>query len=197
VTHRSLGIVTIAAVAIIAIGAVLFYFFGPSHRSVENASQSPIVGKAQVGQPAPTFEVSTTAGLFNLAAADKPVFLEVFATWCPHCQREAAVVDRLYRKYGSRIQFVAVSGSDTGMDGTSAASTMDVLQWARRFNVQYPVAYDPLLNVASLYLQGGFPTFAVIGKDKKVAYLTSGEASYKDLAAAIESALRYSLGGKA
>ena len=43
------------------------------------------------------------------------------------------------------------------MDGTSAASTLDVLQWARRFNVQYPVAYDPLLNVANLYLQGGFP----------------------------------------
>ncbi len=196
-TRRSLAIVTIVVVAIIAVGSLLFYFFGPAHRSVQTASQSPIVGKAQVGQPAPTFEVSTTAGLFDLAAVDKPVFLEVFATWCPHCQREAPVVDRLYRKYRSRVEFVAVSGSDTGMDGTSAASTLDVLQWARRFNVQYPIAYDPLLNVANLYLQGGFPTFAVIGKDKKITYLNSGEVSYQDLVSAIEKALRYSFGGKA
>jgi hypothetical protein len=76
------------------------------------------------------------------------------------------------------------------MDGTSASSQLDVLDWTRRFNVQYPVAYDPLLNVANLYLQGGFPTFALIGKDKKVAYLNSGEISYRDLDAAIRKLLR-------
>ena len=49
------------------------------------------------------------------------------------------------------------------MDGTSASSELDVLNWIRQFNVKYPVAYDPILNVANLYLQGGFPTFAIIG----------------------------------
>ena len=101
-----------------------------------------------------------------------------------------AVVDRLYRKYRSRVEFVAVSGSETGMDGTSASSQLDVLDWARRFNVQYPVAYDPLLNVANLYLQGGFPTFAVIGKDKKVAYLSTGEVSFNELDSAVAKVLR-------
>ncbi|MBV8530825.1 MAG: TlpA family protein disulfide reductase, partial [Candidatus Eremiobacteraeota bacterium] len=159
-TRRSLVLATVAMVAIIAAAALLFYFYGPGHRRVQNASQSPIVGKAQVGQPAPAFVVATTAGLFDLGKVEKPVFLEVFATWCPHCQREAAVVDRLYRKYRDKVEFVAVSGSLTAMDGTSTSSPLDVLNWKRRFNVQYPVAYDPLLNVANLYLQGGFPTFA-------------------------------------
>jgi cytochrome c biogenesis protein CcmG/thiol:disulfide interchange protein DsbE len=189
-SRRALALVTVVVVAIIAIAAVLFYNFGPGHRSVQTASQSPIVGKAQVGQPAPTFEVSTTGGLFDLATVDKPVFLEVFATWCPHCQRETVVVDKLYNRYRSRVAFVAVSGSETAMDGTSASSQLDVLDWTRRFNVQYPVAYDPLLNVANLYLQGGFPTFALIGKDKKVAYLNSGEISYRDLDSAIRRFLR-------
>jgi thiol-disulfide isomerase/thioredoxin len=188
--RRRLVFVTILAVVVIAVAAVLYYFVGPGHRSVQTASQSPIVGKAQVGQPAPPFQVSTTAGLFDLSMVTQPVFLEVFATWCPHCQREAAVVDRVYRKYRSRVAFVAVSGSDTAIDGTSASSQLDVLNWARRFNVQYPVAYDPLLNVANLYLQGGFPTFAVIGKDKKVAYLDSGEVSYRDLDSAVKKVLR-------
>jgi cytochrome c biogenesis protein CcmG, thiol:disulfide interchange protein DsbE len=188
--RRSLAFGTIAILAIIVVGAIAYYHFGAERRRVQTASQSPIVGKAQVGQAAPAFEVATTAGLFDLGKATKPVFLEVFATWCPHCQRETAVVDKVYRKYRNAVDFVAVSGSDTAMDGTSASSQRDVLDWMRRFNVEYPVGYDPLLNVANLYLQGGFPTFAVIARDKRVTYLESGEISYRDLDAALAKAVR-------
>ena len=146
--QRQLGIGSIVLVAAIAVAAVAWYAFGPSHR-VKNASQAPAVGKAQVGQPAPEFSVATTAGLFDLKGTDKPVFLEVFATWCPHCQRETAVIDRLYNHFKSRVDFVGVSGSDTAIDGTTAASQLDVLKWAQRFNVQYPVAYDASLGVAA------------------------------------------------
>ena len=189
-TRSNLALTTIGALVLILIGAVAYYYLGPNRRGVENASQSPIVGKAQVGQPAPNFEVATTGGLFDVSKATEPVFLEVFATWCPHCQRETVVIDRLFRAYGHRVAFVAVSGSQTAMDGTSASSQLDVLDWARRFHVEYPVAYDPLLNVANLYLQGGFPTIVIIGRDKRVAYLNSGELSYQELAAAIDKALR-------
>lgn len=194
--QRSLAAATIGIVVLIAVAAVAWYFLHPSRR-LQTASQSPIVGKAQVGQTAPQFEASTTAGLFDLAKAGKPVLLEVFATWCPHCQRETAVVDKLYAAYGSRVAFVAVSGSDTAMDGTSESSPLDVLNFAQRFNVRYPIAYDPAIrdpndpkSVANLYLQGGFPTFAVIDKDKKVAYLNSGELSYNDLATELNKVLR-------
>ncbi len=189
-TQRQLVLISAAVVALIALGAILFYFFSPARRQVQTASQAPVVGKAQLGEPAPQFEVATTAGLFDLSKATKPVFLEVFATWCPHCQREAPILDRLYRTYGRQVEFVGVSGSDTAMDGSSPASESDVLAWAQRFRVSYPVAYDPLLNVADLYLQGGFPTIAIIGKDKRIAYLHSGEIGYDELAAAIERVLR-------
>ncbi|HEX3670756.1 MAG TPA: TlpA family protein disulfide reductase [Candidatus Cybelea sp.] len=188
--RRNLAVATIAVLVLILVGAVLYYNLGRGHRAVETASQAPIVGKAQAGQPAPNFVVATTNGLFDLSKTNKPVLLEVFATWCPHCQRETAVIDRLYRKYRNRVDFVAVSGSQTAMDGTSESSQLDVLEWSRRFHAEYPVAYDPLLNVANLYLQGGYPTIAVIGRDKKVAYLNSGELSYQELAAALDKALR-------
>ncbi len=136
-------------------------------KQLQNASQSPIVGKATLGGTAPQFAVATTSGLFDLSKTDKPVFLEIFATWCPHCQRETAVIDKLYEKYQSQMAFVGVSGSDTAMDGTSAASQNDLLAWVQKFDVKYPVAYDPLTAVADLYLQGGFPTIAVIDKPKE------------------------------
>jgi cytochrome c biogenesis protein CcmG, thiol:disulfide interchange protein DsbE len=196
VKQRQLAIATIGVVIVIVAAAIAWYALRPS-RQLQNASQSPVVGKAQVGQTAPEFQASTTAGLFDLAKTDKPVFLEVFATWCPHCQRETAVMDKLYVTYGSRVAFVAVSGSDTAMDGTSESSPLDVLGFAQRFNVRYPIAYDSLIrepnnpkSVANLYLQGGFPTFAIIGKDKKVTYLNSGEISYDDLAGELNKVLR-------
>lgn len=187
--RRVAGVVTIVAIALILVVAAAVYLLGPRHRALESASQSPVIGNAQVGHPAPNFEVATTSGLFTLSAARKPVFLEVFATWCPHCQRETVVINRLYRRYGSAIDFVGVSGSDTGMDGTSPASENDVLNWVRRFHAAYPVAYDPLMAVANVYLQGGFPTYAIIGRDKRVAYLNSGELSYGDLVAALQRVL--------
>lgn len=194
--QRTLAVTSIGILLLIVAGAIAWYFTHPS-RKLQNASQSPIVGKAQVGQPAPEFQASTTAGFFDLAKTKQPVFLEVFATWCPHCQHETAVVDRLYGAYGKRVAFVAVSGSGTAMDGTSESSPVDVLNFAQQFNVRYPIAYDPLIrepnnpkSVANLYLQGGFPTFAIIGKDKNVSYLSSGEIPYDQLAAELNKVLR-------
>ncbi|MBV8491655.1 MAG: TlpA family protein disulfide reductase [Candidatus Eremiobacteraeota bacterium] len=186
--QRSIGIVTAAIVALIVAGSIAWYALKASHR-LQSASQSPIVGKAALGQTAPQFEVPTTQGVFNLDQSTKPVFLEVFATWCPHCQRETAVIDKLYDQYKDRVDFVGVSGSDTAMDGTSPASQLDVVNWIDKFHVTYPVAYDANLTVANLYLQGGFPTMAVIGKNKQIAYLNSGEISYDELKTALDKAL--------
>lgn len=186
--RRSLGGISVGVIIVIAVVAIAWYNAHAS-RQLRNASQAPIVGKAQVGQPAPPFSIATTDGSFDLAATDKPVFLEIFATWCPHCQRETATIDRLYRKYRSRVAFVGVTGSDTAMDGVTASSQMDVLAFVSRFNVAYPVAYDASLKIAGSYLQGAYPTLCIIGRDKKVKYLTTGEISYDALAAQIEKAL--------
>ena len=188
--RRTAQIATAIVVVAIVLIAVFVYRFGPGRNRIVAASQTPAVGKAQLGQRAPEFTLATNAGFFDLDAVRKPIFLEIFATWCPHCQRETKVIDRLYALYHSRVAFVAVSGSNTAMDGSSDSSELDVLDWIKRFNVRYPVAYDPLLNVANLYMQGGFPTMAVIGADKKIDYLDDGEIAYADLDTAIRKALR-------
>jgi len=182
----ALGSVGLLVVAI-AIAAIWYVTHPKQTAQVQNASKTITASAVAVGSKAPEFQVSTTAGLFDLAKTTKPVFLEVFATWCPHCQRETQVLDRLFAKYGDRIAFVAVSGSDTGMDGSSQASQADMLAFAQRFGVKYPIAYDGQMTVFDLYNQGGYPTIVIITKDKAVAYATSGEITYDDLAAQIDS----------
>jgi cytochrome c biogenesis protein CcmG, thiol:disulfide interchange protein DsbE len=177
---------TIAVVIVGILVAIRYANNGGVNRSV---TQAPIVSTAQQGQKAPEFTAATDHGYFDLSKTRKPVFLEVFATWCPHCQRETAVIDKLYAQYKHRVDFVGVSGSDTGMDGQSPSSENDVLNFASELHAQYPLAYDGSLEVAHRYLQGGFPTLVIIDRNKKITYLGSGETSYAELNAAITKVL--------
>jgi thiol-disulfide isomerase/thioredoxin len=187
------AVVVLAALSILVIaGVVVFAVIRSRHPSpqLQNASFAPTVGTAQIGRTAPEFSVPTTAGTFDLAKQTRPILLEVFASWCPHCQRETAVLNRLYGAFKSKVAFIAIPGSTTAMDGASPESEADIFAFMQRFSVAYPVAiYDPQLTVADKYIQGGYPTIAVIGTDKKVLYLTSGETAYDTLAGELQKAL--------
>jgi thiol-disulfide isomerase/thioredoxin len=183
ILYVTLGVVAVALVVTVAILSR-----APSvvpQSATETHTQSTL----KVGDVAPPFAVSTTAGPFDLSTSQTPVLLEVFATWCPHCQHETKLLDDVYKKYGKQISVVSVSGSNVGGDGNTPASQADVIAFAQKYDVTYPVAYDPDLKVANLYLQSGFPTIVVIKADKKVSYIGDGEISETTLESAIKAAL--------
>ncbi len=180
--------ILIASFALLALVIVVAVALGS--RVPKAASDAPISAQLTVGQKAPAFAVSTTGGPFDLAqAAGKPTLLEVFATWCPHCQRETSVLNGLYATYKDSINLVAVSGSPYGMDSSGPESQADVVAFMTRFNVHYPVAFDPNLSVAKSYLQGGFPTVVLIGRDGTVQAIRDGEIPVADLKAAFDASL--------
>ena len=141
---------------------------------------------------APQIQIPTTQGPFDLwNLNNKPAFIEIFATWCPHCQRETVVLNQLFAKYKNSVAFVAIPGSDTAMDGASPESLLDVLNFQKKFNVQYPIAvYDPNLTTANLYLKGGYPTIVIVDKKKMISYYNSGEITFAELDAAVQSVTR-------
>ena len=177
----SISLVSIGAIASIAI----------ANRSIPPmAETAPPYNQLSVGDAAPLFSAATTQGAFSLGATHRPVFLEIFATWCPHCQRETVVLNQLYKKYENRIAFVAVTGSPYAHDRASPESMPDVLGFVQYFRVEYPVAFDGSLAIANKYLQGGYPTIAIIGPDKRIAYIGSGEIAEANLESAIRRALQ-------
>lgn len=157
---------------------------------VPQAAQT-VNGKANLalGADAPAFSVATTNGPFDLTSVSGPVLLEVFATWCPHCQHEVPVINALAKHYAGKIAFVGVSGSPYGIDGSSPENQADVMQFVQKLGVEYPVAFDPDLKVAAAYLQGGFPTIVVIDAKKKIRYVGDGEIAPAELSKAIEGVL--------
>jgi thiol-disulfide isomerase/thioredoxin len=174
----------LAVVAIAAIIAVALANRVPQSAITQNPSAA-----LKVGSKAPTFTASTNAGPFDLATVSSPVFLEVFATWCPHCQHEVPVVDALAQHYAGKVAFVGVTGSPYGIDGSSPENQADVDGWVQKLNVTYPVAFDASLTVANQYLQGGYPTIVLIGADKTIRYISSGELAPQVLAKAIDAVL--------
>jgi thiol-disulfide isomerase/thioredoxin len=185
--RRKTILYAIVAVVVIAVVVVI----GLLSRSTvpKAASNAPMDSKLKVGDTAPSFTASTNAGQFDLAQVPTPVLLEVFATWCPHCQRETSVLNDLAGKYAGKLAIVAVSGSPYGMDGSSAESQNDVNRFGAQFQVRYPLAYDPDLKVGQLYLQGGFPTLVLIDKNKKIKWIKSGEVSETDFVKAIDTVI--------
>ncbi len=184
--RRSALIALISALVVIILIVVIYNRYAAR---VRTASYAPTTSSLQAGDTAPEFRIASTSGLFDVDAQRRPVLLEIFASWCPHCQRETVVMNRLFAAFKSRITFLAIPGSTTGMDGVSPESEADLLAFIQRFHVSYPVAvFDPEQTAADEYIQGGYPTIAVIGTNKKILFIGSGEISYATLAAQLQSA---------
>ncbi|MFY9780155.1 MAG: TlpA disulfide reductase family protein [Candidatus Baltobacteraceae bacterium] len=183
--RRTILFASLGVMAVLLLVAV-----GVASRVPKVASEAPIYAQLKVGDKAPEFAVSTTGGPFDLAGAGgKPTLLEVYATWCPHCQRETVTLNRLYDAYRGNVNIVAVSGSPYGIDESSPESQADVVDFMQRFSVRYPIAFDPNLDVAKKYLQGGFPTLVLIGKDGTILGIRDGEIPSSDLSAALDAAV--------
>jgi thiol-disulfide isomerase/thioredoxin len=181
------NVIIYATLAVLAIGAIVAVAL--ANRVPKSAQTVNSSAGLTAGATAPDFTVNTDAGTFQLSTVTSPVFLEIFATWCPHCQHEVTVIDALAKQYTGKVAFVGVTGSPYGIDGSSPENQADVTTWVQKLGVSYPVAYDPDLKVANAYLQSGYPTLVVIGKNKKVAYIGSGEVPAPTLAKAINGVL--------
>ncbi len=180
---------TIAGATLLLLAAVVAIAVFNRKQVPQSASEAPIFATLRVGDPAPPFAVTALDGRhIDSSTLTGPILLEVFATWCPHCQHETATLNDLQQRFGKNLSIVAVSGSDTGADRSSPETLDDVRDFAQYFHVDYPVAYDGSLAVAKKYLQGGFPTIVFINPAKRVAAIESGEISLKKLVADAQKA---------
>ena len=135
------------------------------------------------GTTAPAFTLKTPQGR-TVRLSDyrgKAVLLELFATWCPHCQAEAPHLSKLANELASKgVQFVSING-----DSENAAS---VFAFHRYFASPYPALLDyqgapsgsftklgKAGPVSSAYRLQSFPTFYVIKPDGTIAWAAQGE----------------------
>lgn len=106
----------------------------------------------------------TTGEQFWLSDTDKPVFINVWATWCGPCRSEMPSIKSLYDKYNSKVEFILVSPNET-------------LQEIQKFATdnQYNLPFSTSLSAIPTELQSNsYPTTFILDSNKNIIYKLTG-----------------------
>jgi thiol-disulfide isomerase/thioredoxin len=148
----------------------------------DTALLAPSASMLAAGAVAPDFSLSTPTGeQVRLSSfKGKTVFLEFFATWCPHCQAEAQHLTKLYESLPkSDFAFLSVNA-----DSEDPAS---LYAFDRYFSIPWPTLLDPGTPAGNYNQSGGagpvtnaygvalYPTFYIIDRKGRIYWRNDRE----------------------
>jgi len=139
------------------------------------------------GKPAPSFEITAINGEFagqKFSSVDlrgHVVVLNIWASWCVECVREASVLERAWRAYRARgVWFIGVDYLDTDTAG---------LAYLKRFDITYPNGPDIGSRIYQAYRATGVPETFFIDRDGIVQHVQIGPIGQTQLYALLDRLL--------
>ena len=96
-------------------------------------------------------------------AKGKPVFVSYWATWCPPCIAEMPSIERLYNKYGDKINFMLISNE-------KASKIQDFL---KRKELDIPV-FNSSMETPALLKSNSIPASYLIDANGKLLIAEKG-----------------------
>jgi len=142
-----------------------------------------------VGRPAPTFSLPLLAPYrptFGLEMGigerlEKPVLLNIWASWCIPCRTEAPLLERFYRQHKDQILILGVNVQDR---------EADALKFVQQYGLTFPSVFDGRGRIGIEYGYYGVPETFVISREGTVLARHAGELSEVQLRAYLEQVLR-------
>jgi len=136
------------------------------------------------GQQAPGFKVTTIDGVSVASTArNRPMVLEVYASWCEICSAEIPTLNRLKHAH-PELDVIAITGDKKGSD-LQPESLADVKKYRSRKHVDFQLAFDPSMVVAQDFKIVGYPSIFVIDRSGKILFNGMGAVDYADLDSAV------------
>jgi peroxiredoxin len=159
-----------------------------------NAGVSSDATPVPVGSPAPDFTLPGIDGkTYTLSEQKgKVVVLEFIATWCPHCQNDAPMMNQLDAAYkGKGVQIFGINATPRGHDNKSSAKTSDLRWFHDTFGVTFPLLFDQQLKSAQDYGVIFYPAIYIVDQQGKVSFQPPDDRipNYDLLAGEIEKLL--------
>jgi thiol-disulfide isomerase/thioredoxin len=109
----------------------------------------------------------------------RPVFVNVWGSWCGGCNAEARLLARFSREHRRQVAFL---GIDTMDSRTAARAFYD------RYDTDYPSIFDPKGILAGAWSRGA-PTTLVFNRRHVLVRRIEGASTLKQLNAALRVAL--------
>ncbi|MBR0404928.1 MAG: TlpA family protein disulfide reductase [Eggerthellaceae bacterium] len=116
-------------------------------------------------------------------ASQKPIVMNIWASWCTHCIEEMEAYQKLYDEYGDRIEFVMLNVVDTPGEAQKARD------FVKEHSFTYPVYYDSNAEVREALFVTGIPVSVIVSADGKVVMNRAGEIDYNTMKATLERIL--------
>jgi thiol-disulfide isomerase/thioredoxin len=133
------------------------------------------VQAAEVGKPAPAFDLPSTSGSLKLAdLKGKWVYVDFWASWCGPCRQSFPWMNDMQAKFGDKLKIVGIN-----VDTKRADADKFLAQTPAKF----ALAFDDKGETPKAYKIKGMPSSALIAPDGTVVWIHSGfkEADAKEL----------------
>ncbi len=148
----------------------------------QKSSEQAISASPMTGYRAPSFSLPTFPDNKPISLADyqgKPLFINIWASWCPPCQAETPDLVKAYAKYGDKVQFI-------GVNLTSQDSLPDVTAFIEKYGIKYPIALDTKGTVAQQYQAVAIPTSFFVNRQGIIVERSVGAISPQVLEADLQ-----------
>jgi thiol-disulfide isomerase/thioredoxin len=151
-----------------------------AYRTVETGIAT-LTTKTSIEYPkAPSFQLKEYGSGRNVTLEEfegKPVFLEFFSPYCPHCLNMMPKVEQLYEKYGDRVSFIMVSYGEKGVGEVK-----------EKYGLRTMILVDDG-KVFRDYGVEGVPTFFILDREHRIVWRKAGEMDIQELESAIQRVL--------
>ena len=136
------------------------------------------------GAQAPDFSVPGLDGAdVRLSSfAGRPVWINVWASWCPPCRAELPDIAALYQELSGR----GASSSIAVMLVSVGESVDDVRKFVERTRFPLPVLVDPEYRMTEFYRVSGLPTHFFVGADGSLRDFAIGGLKPRAMRARVE-----------
>ncbi|WP_124728220.1 TlpA family protein disulfide reductase [Staphylospora marina] len=151
-------------------------------RLTPDSSATPVL--PEEGYLAPEFRLKDLEGeeISLEGLRGKPVFINVWAAWCPPCRAETPDMVNMHKKYGDRITFLGINA--THLDDEASAR-----RFVREYQVSYPVLLDKEGTVYRTWKVQALPTSFLIDENGVMAWRKTGAVTPGELERAIRRTL--------
>lgn len=130
--------------------------------------------QAEVGRPAPAFELDDLEGrpVSLESFRGRPVVVNFWTTWCDPCREEIPGLESFYRRFGQRMPLVGVNVREP---------LATVRGFVAEFGMTYPVVRDVDGRLSERYRLRGYPETWLVGPDGVARRYWPGPVTFEQL----------------